>query len=273
MCYVRTRGTMIYTMITAGCGMAALVAIVTATEFIDPVERHSVRSRLRGLLFSIMNAGLGVGFFGLVSSCVRALGIAPVLKIDVGGLVGDWAAVLIGLLFFDFLKYWNHRFQHRFLWRIHSLHHSQTQLHAANGYGHFCERGLAFFLFALPLALIQFQFPATPYVVVTACSLLELYIHSPTGAHFGRLSLIVVDNRFHRVHHSIERRHFDRNFGITFSIWDRIFGTACDLAADEWPETGVAGIEPPRSISNYLLFPLRRRAARSRGSEFQAGVI
>lgn len=270
MCYVRTRGTMIYTMITAGCGMAALVAIVTATEFIDPVERHSVRSRLRGFLFSIMNAGLGVGFFGLVSSCVRALGIAPVLKIDVGGLAGDWAAVLIGLLFFDFLKYWNHRFQHRFLWRIHSLHHSQTQLHAANGYGHFCERGLAFFLFALPLALIQFQFPATPYVVVTAGSLLELYIHSPTGAHFGPLSLILVDNRFHRVHHSIERQHFDRNFGITFSIWDRIFGTACDLAAAEWPETGVVGIEPPRSMFDYILFPLRRPAA---GSEFQAGAI
>ncbi len=29
----------------------------------------------------------------------------------------------------------------------------------------------------------------------------------------------------HQVHHSTDERHFDRNFGSTLAIWDRLFGT------------------------------------------------
>ena len=38
--------------------------------------------------------------------------------------------------------------------------------------------------------------------------LLTYYIHSPIDVHFGRLRKVLVDNRFHRIHHSIEPRHF-----------------------------------------------------------------
>jgi hypothetical protein len=38
-----------------------------------------------------------------------------------------------------------------------------------------------------------------------------------------------------------------------------MFGTAYFPAKDEWPETGVAGIVPPSSLSDFLLFPLSAR--------------
>ena len=87
--------------------------------------------------------------------------------------------------------------------------------------------------------------------------LLTYYIHSPVDVHFGPLRKVLVDNRFHRIHHSIEPRHFGKNFGVTFSIWDRIFGTAYDPEPGEWPEVGLANVEPPRSVRDYLLLPFR----------------
>ena len=29
----------------------------------------------------------------------------------------------------------------------------------------------------------------------------------------------------HQLHHSEAKRHFDRNFGVALSLWDRIFGS------------------------------------------------
>jgi hypothetical protein len=40
------------------------------------------------------------------------------------------------------------------------------------------------------------------------------------------------------VHHSIELEHRDMNFGVLFSVWDRIFKTRC-ADADTYPQTGV----------------------------------
>ena len=87
--------------------------------------------------------------------------------------------------------------------------------------------------------------------------LLTYYIHASIGVHFGPLRKILVDNRFHRIHHSTEQRHFDKNFGICFSIWDRMFGTACDPVGDEWPKVGLANVDPPRTIADYFLMPFR----------------
>jgi sterol desaturase/sphingolipid hydroxylase (fatty acid hydroxylase superfamily) len=111
---------------------------------------------------------------------------------------------------------------------------------------------------SIPLSVVQIDGPATPVVVGFVVQLLSYYIHSPVDVHFGPLRKLLVDNRFHRIHHSLEPRHFDRNFGICFSIWDRWFGTAYDPASNEWPDVGLQGVRPPRTISDYLLLPFRR---------------
>jgi sterol desaturase/sphingolipid hydroxylase (fatty acid hydroxylase superfamily) len=109
----------------------------------------------------------------------------------------------------------------------------------------------------IPISLLQIDGPATPVAVSFVVLLLTYYIHSPIDVHFGPLRKVLVDNRFHRIHHSIEPRHFDKNFGVSFAIWDRWFGTAYDPAPDEWPQVGVEGIDPPRTIRDYLLLPFR----------------
>ena len=56
--------------------------------------------------------------------------------------------------------------------------------------------------------------------------------------------------QYHRIHHSIEPRHQDKNFGVLLTVWDRLFGTM-NRNYDEYPATGVIGLEfdPPRRFA------------------------
>jgi sterol desaturase/sphingolipid hydroxylase (fatty acid hydroxylase superfamily) len=236
---------------------ALLLFVMCFSELVAPIEQHPIRSKLPGIAFSLVNSAATVWLLAGLEWAWSLLGVRPIMQVPVSSWTGQVAAVALSLLFYDFLTYWNHRFQHRFLWRFHALHHCQTDLYAANSYAHFTERGFRFLLLVVPLSLVQFDFPAAPFFIIGLQKILELYIHSPTQIHLGPLGALFVDNRFHRIHHSLEERHFDKNFGVLFSVWDRLFGTAYWPAPDEWPETGVAGLAPPGSIGEYLLYPWR----------------
>jgi sterol desaturase/sphingolipid hydroxylase (fatty acid hydroxylase superfamily) len=242
-------------------GALFILSIATAVEFVAPIERHSLRSRLGPVLYWMVGLSVATGCVMLLSGTARALGVRPLVSIPASGfgLAADALALCASLIFADFLAYWYHRFQHRFIWRIHALHHSPTQLNAVSGYAHFGESIFQYLLIALPLTVVRFEFPATPYLVVIAVELMQRYIHMPIDAGLGPLSRIFVTSRFHRIHHSLEPRHFDHNFGILFSFWDRLFGTAYDPGR-EWPAVGVAGSPPPRSLWQFLSYPLRASA-------------
>lgn len=71
---------------------------------------------------------------------------------------------------------------------------------------------------------------------------------------------MIADNRFHRIHHSVEPRHFDRNVGEGTSVWKQLFGMAYLPAENEWTATGVVGEPEARSITHYLCRPFRAAA-------------
>lgn len=247
---------MLANVLIGAAAFTVMLAFVTAIEWAMPVGRFSWRSRLPGFLYWFVGMSLAALTLAAIQALWALLGVKPLLSIPIGKF-GAVTAVVIGLLVADFVSYWNHRFQHRFLWAFHAMHHSQTDLHAANGYGHFTDKGFRFLLFVLPLSLIQFDGIGTPFAIILAREFLERYIHSPTTLHMGPLRWIFVDNRYHRIHHSIEPEHFDKNFGILFSFWDRLFGTVWEPVAGEWPKTGITGHTPPRSLVETLFYPSR----------------
>lgn len=244
-------------LISVALAMLVMLA-VTAAEFVAPIDRYPLKARLPGLLYGSISMGLGLLTVRLLQEFWQMIGSGPLLSVPVQGVAGEALAIAFGIVLADLGAYWHHRFLHRFLWRVHAVHHSQTELMAANNYAHFTERASSFLVVGIPLSLIQFQVPATPYVLGAIIGALEFYIHSPTSAHFGPIGKVLVDNRFHRIHHSLEPHHFDKNFGILFSFWDRLFGTVWEPEPGEWPATGIAGVPPPKSVPDYLLMPLRR---------------
>lgn len=239
-------------------GTLFLLAAATATELAVPRERHSLRSRLVGVQITIVSIIAAAICLQGLSWLWKHIGVEPVLSVpDLSSAV---LAILASIVFLDFIAYWLHRFQHLFIWRIHAVHHSPTELNAVTGYAHFLEKGFDFLLFGIPLSLIDFGWLGIPAMILVGFKAMQNYIHSPVTTHLGVLSRVLVDNQYHRIHHSMEGRHFDKNFGILFSFWDALFGTAYWPAKDEWPPTGVAGTPPPTGIVDYIFMPLRVRS-------------
>lgn len=226
-------------------------------------EQISWRERIPGFLMACTGTLGAILLVYPVTELWNALGIDGSFRLSFWrylqplGIFGLVLQFLFLALLTDFLIYWRHRLEHSLFWRIHAVHHSPRKLHAANDIAHPLQVFYNFFLVTIPLSLVTVDGPAMPAALAGFISMMSVYIHSPVVMHAGPLRRFLVDNRFHRVHHSIEERHFHKNFGICFSIWDHLFGTAYE-PGEEWPAVGLSDVAPPQTIADYLLLPFRK---------------
>lgn len=239
-----------------------VIVVCVIIEQVAVIERFSLRSRIPGVLMNVVGTGLSAGLIWPLSRLWDLLGVHTLIRVPLWdwlepmGWLGYALQFLALIVIADFLAYWRHRAEHSWFWPIHAVHHSPTELHAANDIGHPTQVWFTMLFVALPMSLVQIDGPTTPVAVAFVVTVLSYYIHSPIDVHFGLLRKVLVDNRFHRIHHSLEQRHFDKNFGICFSIWDRWFGTAYDPATDEWPKVGLAEVPAPATLVDFLAMPL-----------------
>jgi sterol desaturase/sphingolipid hydroxylase (fatty acid hydroxylase superfamily) len=170
----------------------------------------------------------------------------------------------VGLAIFwiggDFLSYWWHRLQHsnRFLWAFHSVHHSQEQLTSLTAWRRHPLEDLIMdvLLYFLPFQVLL-GIPTRGWVPLAALLTgLQLLHHSQLDWDYGRLGRWVVSPHFHAFHHSVDRLQADSNFGLMFSCWDHLFGTATD-APGKPRRYGVDGIEFQESLVSQLVMPFR----------------
>jgi sterol desaturase/sphingolipid hydroxylase (fatty acid hydroxylase superfamily) len=173
--------------------------------------------------------------------------------------------VVLWLVLVDAVGYWVHRLLHanRFLWAFHSVHHSQEVFTPLTNFrGHFVDLGLqSIIVFVLGLAL------GAPRTTLLPLSLFSIWVallaHSGLGWTYGPLEKLIVSPRHHRIHHSAEPRHHHSNFGMTFSLWDHLFGTA-EMQAEPPRAYGIAGERMPESFTRQLAYPFLS-LARARG--------
>ncbi|OXY82693.1 sterol desaturase family protein [Oceanimonas doudoroffii] len=185
---------------------------------------------LRHLLLTTLNTLLVRALFPLaaVGAALMAQqhgwGLLPWL-----GLPG-WLSLLLAVLALDCLIYWQHRLFHRvpLLWRLHRMHHTDTELDATTGVRfHPLEILLSMAikltavvaLGASPLAVLVFE------VLLNATSLFNhANIWLPTRLDTA-LRQVLVTPDMHRVHHSVHVAETDSNFGFNLSWWDHLFGS------------------------------------------------
>lgn len=245
--------------IAAGTLAAILTSIALAlcivAELISPREKVSIRRRFPGAFFIVL-----LPFCGALMSVPLAALWHALFKLDPIVNLSGWPApviILTSLLAHDFFNYWQHRLDHAAFWPVHAMHHAQTDLHAANGFGHPLQLFSEFLAISIPLSLIDTGGIESPIAVGLIASVQAMIIHSPLRVHFGPLRRILNDSRFHRIHHSLESHHFGKNFGTIFTIWDQLFGTAYFPRHDEWPGVGVEGLPPPKTIRQIVFYPAR----------------
>jgi hypothetical protein len=96
----------------------------------------------------------------------------------------------------------------------------------------------------------------------------SLYEHSCMRLGLGPLRYIISDNRYHRIQHSIEPEHRNKNFGSFTPVWDLVFGTTYFPNKGQWPQTGVAGEDEPRTLSDFLFRPFLRLTGRQASASY-----
>ncbi len=153
-----------------------------------------------------------------------------------------WLRIAVGILVVD-LGYWiQHRINHAvpFLWKLHALHHSQTELNFFSDFRyHPLEYLVRHTFVTVPFIFLRIDLPVIVAMVIFKDWYSRFY-HGNIRTNLGPLRFVLVTPQSHRVHHSVEREHHDRNFGAIFSIWDHLFGTQCKNY-HTYPATGVPG--------------------------------
>lgn len=176
---------------------------------------------------------------------------------------GYWflLSLVIAILAIDFMSYLIHRASHAIpiLWAMHSLHHSAESLSIITGARHFWLEDVINTI-AFSILGIIFKFPPSvaalvPYLYLLPCMLSHMNVRLP----LGRFSLVINNPQYHRIHHSIEPQHWNKNFCQMLPLFDVIFGTAWKPGKGEFPQTGLVPSERATGFLDGLIWPVRDR--------------
>lgn len=134
-----------------------------------------------------------------------------------------WTILLITQ---DFMFYWLHRVDHycRLFWAVHVTHHSSEEFNLTVGFRSSVFQPLYRFVYFIPLSLIGFD-PLDVMFMYAATQIYGILIHTKTVGKLGVLEWVLSTPSHHRVHHGSNIKYLDKNMGMVFIIWDRLFGT------------------------------------------------
>jgi sterol desaturase/sphingolipid hydroxylase (fatty acid hydroxylase superfamily) len=133
---------------------------------------------------------------------------------------------LAGLVLYDFLYYWKHRMGHEMalLWAAHAVHHQSEDYNLSTALRQTSSDWVGGWVFYLPMALLGF--PPLVFGVVALVDLLYQYwVHTQQIGKLGWFDRWFCAPSNHRVHHAVNDRYVDRNYGGILIVWDRLFGS------------------------------------------------
>jgi len=211
-----------------------------------------------------------------------ALGLAPPLPEERSPVL----SALVIFLVADLVLYIYHRFNHDkpLLWVFHALHHSAEEMSPMTAFRHHPFYSMAIGLISpivigivqgIALALFFGNFDVALLAGTNLfLAVLNLATNNLKHSHIRLryppwLEHVLISPAQHQVHHSIDPRHFNRNYGDTLAVWDWMFGTlyitrpgeeirfglgdAAGLPLPQrHPDLGAALIEPVGRASGLL---------------------
>jgi sterol desaturase/sphingolipid hydroxylase (fatty acid hydroxylase superfamily) len=225
--------------------------LMIAVEFAVGLARGRNTYRLNDALNSI---GLGV-----MSQVTGVFG--KLLRIGLYALVFEHVALtrlpadalwvwVFALLFYDFCYYWLHRAGHRVavLWAAHAVHHQSEDYNLSTALRQTSSGFLLGWIFYLPMAVAGV--PPLVFATVALIDLLyQFWVHTQQVGKLGWFDRWFCSPSNHRVHHAVNDRYLDRNYGGILIVWDRLFGT---FVEEDETEPCVYGTRSPLRSWNPL---------------------
>lgn len=215
----------------AGLNIVALAAIPMITlvflewlltyfkkkDYYDSMD--TISATFIGLVNVAMSAGLKVATFGII------LFFYNLVPWSIGENMEWWSFVLC-IVAIDFFRYWAHRVAHenRFWWATHVTHHNSEKYNWSVAFRLSWTQHIKI-VFFVPVALMGFN-PVVFFICHQIEVLYQFWIHTEYITKLPRpIEFLFTTPSHHRVHHARNDHYLDKNYGSTFIIWDRIFGT------------------------------------------------
>lgn len=171
-----------------------------------------IMSQLAGLFTKLM----AVGIYALVHS-----------HLAVWNLPADaWWVWVAALLLYDFFYYWNHRLGHEcaLFWAAHVVHHQSEDYNLSTALRQTSTGWIGSWIFYLPMAVI-----GVPPLVFASVALIDLlyqyWVHTQQIGRLGWFDRVFCSPSNHRVHHAVNDKYIDKNYGGILILWDRLFDT------------------------------------------------
>jgi sterol desaturase/sphingolipid hydroxylase (fatty acid hydroxylase superfamily) len=233
---------------------------ITAVVLLSLIEVRFAARRdpaQRRLNIAVWLTGLLPAFFVSPAVSAAAIGLGRSLHVPSLG-VHAWplaASAVVYVLAMDAGEYLFHRAQHvvPFLWRMHSLHHSDPCVNATTTARHWWGDTVLKAATIWPLVAILLQPSAADIAIYAAVSVYNYFTHANLPVNFGRLSWLVNSPAYHRLHHSRAPQDHGANFAALFPIYDVLLGSYRRPAG--FAQTGYEA--QPSTVLDTVFWPAR----------------
>ncbi len=198
-------------------------------SYIHEKKYYSTKGIFANVYLSALNFSLDIIVRGV---CLFVLNYFYQFKfIEIQNPIVYWSVLLIAQ---DFMFYWLHRVDHycRLFWAVHVTHHSSEEFNLTVGFRSSVFQPLYRFIYFIPLSLIGFKGIDIMFIYA-ATQIYGILIHTKTVGKLGFLEWFMSTPSHHRVHHASNIKYLDKNMGMVFIIWDRLFGTFEEEDKDE----------------------------------------
>jgi sterol desaturase/sphingolipid hydroxylase (fatty acid hydroxylase superfamily) len=184
-------------------------------------QKYSVRGTIENFYLMLLNIGIDILMRAFTLFILGYFFSMKVMQIEHVFLY--WFILLI---LEDFMFYWLHYLDHyvRLFWAVHVTHHSSEEFNLTVGFRSSVFQPLYRFMFFIPIAWLGFE----PMDIMLMYSITQIYgilIHTQYVGKLGFLEYVFATPSNHRVHHGSNVAYLDKNMGMVFIFWDRLFGT------------------------------------------------
>ncbi len=241
--------------------LGLLFLIVVPFEKLFPRHRQPVRRAHVGtdIAYALTAGPLGVVgiVVGLVVSIASFAWLPGLLLRPVVLAIPTAPRALLGIVLFDLVIYWAHRFGHEvpFLWRFHRIHHSTEHLDWVSGFRNHPLDGVLLAP-AFVLLLVAGFSPEFSGALVVVQIVTGLFLHANVRWRWRPLHRIVITPEFHHWHHANELGAHNSNYSVFLPLWDLLFGTYF-MPADRRPVRYGVDDPIPEGIAAQIWHPLR----------------
>lgn len=268
-----------------GGGMIAWYALLSWLGHRYPVVKIPAKAYLANFLAAVAAMAIGIplsfltGGLGVWAAQATGLQLDLIRPDQIGiGVAGVdqllrvLAMIFVPLAVYDFWLAFSHRLEHHVpvLWDVHKVHHSDRWMNPLTVFrDHFLQGHWRHFFSMLTIGLfVDLDFKQGGQAAVYSQLFLFAWAalcHSNIRIELPWLDRILVTPQYHRIHHSVQPEHVDRNFADVFPIFDRLFGSQVLPKRGEFPETGLTSGERIDGIWGIVVAPLVAWYGRLRG--------